>query len=120
MCPVRALPLRRRVAEGQNAPVTPPGGRRRAVNRPPLPKRPLVLHLAGIVATAAAWIFLVREAIDFGGLAKGGDGPAWIFAALATIGAITCLLLSLLITGRILAMLGIVDEHPRTGRRKKD
>ena len=56
---------------------------------------------------AAALVFLVRAAIDFGQLARDGNGAAWAFCAGATLGATLCLLLVFVLGARMWARLGL-------------
>lgn len=65
------------------------------------PLRRLPLLAAGITVTLVAWGFLVWSAIDFGTRGRNGEGLAWAFLALATIGAAACLFLTLLLGGRL-------------------
>ncbi len=98
-------------------------GRRRAEKqRQPKSRLPLVLLVVGALAAGAAWFFLVRAAIDFGRLARGGDQVAWAFTAGATIGATLCLLLMFVLAARFLVAVGLVSEYkPRrsSGRRAR-
>ena len=98
-------------------------GRRRAEKkRDPGRRLPLLLLVAGALASGVAWIFLVNAAIDFGRLARSGDQMAWIFTAAATLGATVCLLLLFVLGARVLASLGLVSEYkPRrsSGRRAR-
>ena len=71
----------------------------------PLPRRRLLLLALGITLTLVAWGFLVWAAIDFGARARDGEGAAWAFAALATVGATACLLVTLILVARLLATL---------------
>src|SRR3954453_22381174 len=71
----------------------------------PLPRRRLLALAIGITATLVAWGLLVWAAIDFGGRARDGETPAWVFLALATIGATACLFLTLILVNKMLAML---------------
>ena len=48
-------------------------------------------------SSLVAWGFLVWAAIDFGRTARGGDGQAWLFLAIASLGAVACLFLSLML-----------------------
>lgn len=78
------------------------------------PKRQLDPRLAGIgvaaVVALAAWVFLVRAAISFGRDARGGEGSAWIFLTVASLGAVACLFLSLMLVTLVLRRLGIIEE----------
>lgn len=57
----------------------------------------------GITAAVVAWGYLVYLAIDFGTTARDGDGTAWWFLALATIGAIACLFVGMMCGTRLFA-----------------
>lgn len=92
--------------------MTSPSGRRRAAPaRPSLPKGRIAAHLALALLTGAAWVYLVRAAIDFGTLGREGEALAWVFAALATLGAIGCLLLAIVLVTRVLTLLGLIREQ---------
>jgi hypothetical protein len=88
------------------------GGRRRAdvatSSRGPLVA--LGATFAGALIGAGAWFFLVRAAIDFGGSAKNGKAAAWIFMLGATLGAIACLVLVLVLATRGLTALGLIGR----------
>lgn len=77
-------------------------------------KRAFDPRLAGIgaggVVALVAWIFLVKAAITFGREARGGDGTAWLFLAIASLGAVACLFLSLMLVTLLLRKLGIIEE----------
>jgi hypothetical protein len=65
-----------------------------------------VLPLAlGITAAVVAWGYLVYLAIDFGTAARNGDTAGWWLLALATIGAIACLFVGMLLGARFVARL---------------
>jgi hypothetical protein len=97
--------------------MTSAGGHRRA-DRPPLPWLRALLHLAGVVAAGAAWFLLVRAAIDFGQDARAGAQLGWLFLALASAGAVACLLLGLLLGTRALLILGVLNDYtPKRARR---
>ena len=78
------------------------------------PKRRFQPRLIAISAAAlvslVAWGFLVWAAIDFGRTARGGDEQAWLFLAVASLGAVACLFLSLMLVTMILRALGIIEE----------
>ena len=60
-----------------------------------------VLLLAlGITAAVVAWGYLVYLAIDFGTAARDGDATGWWMLAMATIGAIACLFVGMLLGTR--------------------
>lgn len=89
------------------------GGRRRAAPAPrSVPRLRLSGHIAGAGLTVVAWVLLVRAAIDFGALGREGEALAWVFTALATLGAIGCLLLAIVLATRMLEMLGLLQEQP--------
>jgi len=71
----------------------------------PLPRRRLLGLAIGITATLVAWGLLVWAAIDFGARARDGEALAWVFLALATIGAAACLFLTLILVNKLLATL---------------
>jgi hypothetical protein len=70
-----------------------------------------VLALATTVAVIA-WGYLVYAAIDFGSDARGGDGRAWGFLALAAVGAAACLFAALMLLARVLRALGAPPVSP--------
>ena len=86
---------------------------------PSLPRRRLLVLALGITLTLVAWGFLVWAAIDFGARARDGETPAWAFLAFATIGATACLLVTLILGTKVLAVLRGETPQPRTagGRR---
>ena len=84
------------------------GSRRGA--RSPRPAR--TLGRAGLAICVAitlcviAWGYLVYAAIDFGTAARGGSGgSAWALMGLASLGAIACLFVGLLLVSRLLEAL---------------
>jgi hypothetical protein len=107
---------------GQNEPVEQPGkhaGKRRAEPGPQPPGREIgessgrspakLLALAvGVTLAIIAWGYLVYAAIDFGAEARGGEGGAWWFLGLASLGAVACLFVGLLLVARLLRMLGVI------------
>ena len=83
---------------------------------------PALLALcAGVTLCVVAWGYLVKAAIDFGTTARGGQSEAWGFLALASLGAIACLFVGLMLVSRITRRLGITNAPsvsapaPRTG-----
>jgi hypothetical protein len=90
------------------------GGKRagsRKGSRPPrtLSKAALALG-AGITLCVVAWGYLVYAAIDFGTAARGGSGgTAWLLMGLASLGAIACLFVGLLLVVRLMRALGITS-----------
>ena len=82
--------------------------------RPPrsLNKGALLLG-AAITLCVVAWGYLVYAAIDFGTAARSGSGStAWAFMGLASLGAIACLFVGLLLVARLLRALGISSPPP--------
>ncbi len=100
--------------------MTSSGGRRRAP-RARFSRGAVALHALGLALSVAAWIFLVGAAVDFGATARGGDGQAWIFCLVAAAGAAVCLLLAMVLAGRALVGLGVVEDYrpPSRGARRR-
>jgi hypothetical protein len=93
---------------GQNVPVSQSG--KRAGPKRKRGVRPALLLLAvGVTAAVVAWGYLVKAAIDFGSTARGGDQDAWMFLAFASLGAVACLFVGLMLVARILRRLGITN-----------
>ena len=95
-------------------------GKRAGSRRGPRRKRslsPALLLLAlGVTACVVAWGYLVYAAIDFGGTARAGDSAAWWFLGLASVGAVACLFVGLMLVARLLRRLGITSGPvPRSG-----
>ncbi|MBA2955884.1 hypothetical protein GON03_16230 [Nocardioides sp. MAH-18] len=92
-------------------------GKRAGSRRGPRPQRrfrPGLLVLAlGITACIVAWGYLVVAAIDFGTSARGGEGAAWWFLALASVGAVACLFVGLMLIAQVLRRLGITSGPAR-------
>jgi len=90
----------KRAAQGRHA-----GPARLEETKPP--KRastgPMLLLALGITAAVVGWGYLVYLAIDFGTAARDGDSRGWAFLALATVGAIACLFLALMLGTRLVA-----------------
>ena len=80
---------------------------------------PLVGYVAAVLASAAAWFFLVRAAIHFGTEARGGESLGWLFMGLTAFGAICCLVLALALVGRVLMAIGVISDYkPRRAQRR--
>jgi hypothetical protein len=81
---------------------------------------PLLLHALGVTLAIVAWGYLVYAAIDFGATARGGDSGAWWLLGLASLGAVACLFVGLLLVTRLLRILGVAKdrapEAPKTPR----
>jgi hypothetical protein len=63
----------------------------------------MLLLALGITASVVAWGYLVYLAIDLGTAARDGDSRGWFFLALATLGAIACLFVALMLGMRLVA-----------------
>ena len=57
-----------------------------------------------------AWGYLVYAAIDFGATARDGNPDAWWFLAVASLGAVACLFVGLMLIARLLRRLGITGD----------
>ena len=83
--------------------------------------RVALLALAlGTTLCLVAWGYLVWAAIDFGRKGRGGDSSAWTYLGLASLGAIACLFLGLLLVVRVLKILRVASgdaPRPPTSRR---
>ena len=95
------------VAAPRAGQVSRAGARRGARRRRGFPTAPLLLGL-GAVLSVVAWGFLVWAAIDFGRTARGGQGEAWWFLALASVGAVACLFLGLMLVTVLLRRIGLI------------
>lgn len=87
-------------------------GTRRAAPAPRTFRPRLLLIAVGVTLAIVAWGYLVYAAIDFGSTARTGDGRAWAFLALASVGAIACLFIGLMLIARLLRGLGITSAPP--------
>lgn len=89
------------------------GGKRAGSRRGPRRKarfQPALLLMAlGITACVVAWGYLVVAAVDFGSTARGGDDTAWWFLALASVGAVACLFVGLMLVARVLRRIGLTQ-----------
>jgi hypothetical protein len=84
------------------------------------PRRKILLLALAVTATLVAWGVLVFAAIDFGGEARAGEPIAWVFLALATLGAAACLFVTLLLGARIVSLIQgrePAPARPQGGRR---
>jgi hypothetical protein len=68
-------------------------------------RSPVFLLALGITAAVVAWGYLVYLAIDFGTAARDGDATGWWMLALASIGAIACLFVGMLLGTRFVQRL---------------
>jgi len=72
-----------------------------------------------ITVCIVAWGYLVYAAIDFGATARrDGSGGAWALLGLASVGAIACLFLGLMLLVRLSRALGIT--HAPEPKPKRD
>lgn len=96
------------------------GGRRRAERAPGSGRvLPVLALAAGSVVAAAAWLFLVRAAIDFGRAARSGQGASgWAFTVGASLGAVVCLLLLFTLASRLRAVLRSAPPRVAGGRHR--
>ena len=78
--------------------------------------RPPAVFLLALAITAAvvAWGYLVYLAIDFGSSARAGETRAWWLLAVASLGAVLCLFLGLVLVARLLRTLGITAKDSST------
>lgn len=67
--------------------------------------REMLILAGGVTATLIAWGFLVVQAIEFGGNARDGQGAAWFFLFLATVGATACMFMSLILGNKLRLLL---------------
>ena len=110
---------------GHDGPVETSGkhaGKRRA-EPPPGPSTPasgrsgrssgtLLAHALGVTCCVVAWGYLVYAAIDFGSTARGGETRAWWFLGLASLGAVACLFVGLMLVARLVRLLGSGPGQP--------
>ena len=65
----------------------------------------LLLLALAVTVCVVAWGYLVKAAIDFGVSARGGESGAWLFLGLASLGAVACLFVGLILVARVLRRL---------------
>jgi hypothetical protein len=66
-----------------------------------------------VTLAVVAWGYLVYAAIDFGASARNGNQDAWWFLAVASLGAMACLFVGLMLIARLLRRLGLTgDSRP--------
>ena len=67
---------------------------------------PVLLILAlSVTILMVAWGYLVKAAIDFGVSARGGESSAWLFLGLASLGAVACLFVGLILVAKVIRRL---------------
>jgi uncharacterized BrkB/YihY/UPF0761 family membrane protein len=71
-----------------------------------------LLIALGITAAVVAWGYLVYIAIDFGTSARDGDDRGWWYLGLATVGAIACLFVAMMLGSRFMARLRANAARP--------
>src|SRR3954453_22307457 len=76
----------------------------------------LMLLALGITAAVVAWGYLVYLAIDFGPAARDGKDRGWWFLALATVGAIACLFVAMVLGSRFVARVRANAAPPAPAR----
>jgi hypothetical protein len=80
----------------------------------------LLLYAGGITFCVIAWGYLVSAAIDFGSTARSGTSEAWLYLAVACLGAAACLFAGLMLGARLLRGLGITSAPPEPPRTPLD
>ncbi|MET3962790.1 hypothetical protein ABIE44_002724 [Marmoricola sp. OAE513] len=63
--------------------------------------RKMLALAGGVTATLVAWGFLVVAAVDLAGKARDGQGVAWLFVFLATLGATACMFLTMILGNKL-------------------
>lgn len=72
---------------------------------------PSVLLLTiGVTAGVIAWGYLVKAAVDFGVEARSGNSDAWVYLGAASLGAVACLFIGLMLIARLVRALGITSS----------
>jgi hypothetical protein len=103
------------------APVGGHRGKRAAATTRRRSRGAVLGYALGITLAVLAWGYLVWAAIDFGSTARGGDGRAWWFLALAAVGAVACLFVGLMLIARLTRTLGggpAPAAAPRSGGKR--
>jgi hypothetical protein len=93
----------------------PVSGKRAGPKRKSRFDRALLALALGITVCVVAWGYLVKAAIDFGVTARGGESGAWVFLGLASLGAVACLFVGLILVARVLRRLGITTPPSSSG-----
>ncbi len=101
------LPVGRHTGERANTPSE--------ASRPP--RRRVWLLCLLVTVTLVAWGVLVFAAIDLGREARSGESTAWTFLILAAVGAAACLFVTMILGGKLLAVMrGREVAPPRSPR----
>ena len=85
--------------------------RARAASPPGRPWAKLLSLALGVTLCVVAWGYLVYAAIDFGASARGGETRAWWFLAMASLGAVVCLFVGLLLVARLMRLVGVTKTE---------
>ena len=93
------------VSKADRAPTGRHSGRHSAPPPPRPSRRRAALLLVEVVVAMAAWVLLVYLAIQFGPGARTGDHAAWAMLGTATLGAVLCLFLALVLGARFATVL---------------
>jgi len=110
---------KRRAEPPPQPPSGEPGSPGSGSARPRSSRGKLLVHAVGVTLCVVAWGYLVYAAIDFGASARGGEPRAWFFLGLASLGAVACLFVGLMLVARLLRMLGVTrgsDQPPAPPR----
>ncbi len=97
-------------------------GGKRAGDRTKARFRPqLLLIAAGITLSLIAWGYLVLAAIDFGSTARhDAKASAWLFLAVAAVGAMLCLFVAFMLAVRLTRALGLTASPDPKPQRAPD
>jgi len=87
------------------------GARRASKRRRPGVWVAAVVLLLGAGAAGVVGLYLMSAAIDFGELARNGQEAAWWFMSAASLGALVCLVLLLVLVARALYAVGILSDY---------
>ena len=79
-----------------------------------VPIRSLLLRVLGLLVLVAAWVGLVLAAIGAGRTARDSDDLAWVWVALACLGAVVVLAFAITVGARL--VLG--DSRPSGGKHR--
>ena len=99
---------KRRAEPAPKSPTAPASERGESAGHPWAKVLPLAL---GVTLCVVAWGYLVYAAIDFGATARGGETRAWWFLAMASLGAVVCLFVGLLLVARLMRLVGVTGTQ---------